>query len=57
MKISGKVTFNTLDVEAGILPIKIILKQILAQFGIKILRKAENNPIEQIMVKNLNRET
>ena len=56
MKISGKVSFNALDVEAGILPIKIRLKQILAQFGIKILRKAENNPIKQIMVKNLNRK-
>ena len=56
MKISGKVSYNALDVEAGILPIKIRLKQILAQFGIKILRKAESNPIKQIMVKNLNRE-
>ena len=35
---------------------KIRLKQILAQFGIKILCKAESNPIKQIIVKNLNRE-
>ena len=32
MKISGKVSFNALDVEAGVLPLKIRLKQILAQF-------------------------
>ena len=56
MKISGKVSFNALDVEAGVLPLKIRLKQILAQFGIKILRKANNNPIKEIILKNLNRE-
>ena len=56
MKISGKVSFNALDVEAGVLPLKIRLKQILAQFGIKILRKPNNNPIKEIILKNLNRE-
>ena len=56
MKISGKVSFNALDVEAGVLPLKIRLKQILAQFWIKILRKADNNPIKQIMLKNINGE-
>ena len=54
--ISGKVSHNALDVEAGILPIKIRLKQILAQFGVKILRKPNEDPIKQIIVQNLRRE-
>ena len=45
-----------LDVEAGILPIKIRLKQILAQFGIKLLRKSNSNPLKIIMSNNLRRK-
>ena len=56
MKISGQVSFNALDVEAGILPIKIRLKQILAQFGIKLLRKSNSNPLKIIMSNNLRRK-
>ena len=35
---------------------KIRLKQLLAQFGVEILRKADNNTIKKIMLNNLNRE-
>ena len=57
MKIKGKVSYNALDVEAGILPIKIRLKQILAQFGIKLLRKSDNNPIKILLTNNLSRKS
>ena len=57
MRMKGKVSYNALDVEAGVLPIKIRLKQILAQFGLKILRKSDNNPIKSLLTKNLSRET
>ena len=35
MKIIGKFSFDALDIEAGVNPLKIRLKQILAQFRIK----------------------
>ena len=57
MRMKGKVSYNALDVEAGVLPIKIRLKQILAQFGLKILRKSDNNSIKSLLTKNLSRET
>ena len=57
MKIKGKVSYNALDVEAGVIPIKIRLKQILAQFGIKLLRKPDNHPLKILLSNNLSRHT
>ena len=56
MKIKDKLSYNALDVEAGIIPIKIRLKQIIAQFGIKILRKPDHDPIKLLLAKNLDRQ-
>ena len=53
MRMKGKVSYHALDAEAGVLPIKIRLKQIFAQFGLKLLRKSDNNSMKSLLAKNL----
>ena len=55
MRMRGQVSYEALNVEAAILPIKLRLKQILTQYGCKIIQKDENSYLKSTMLKNLNR--
>ena len=54
-KIKGKFSFNALNVEAGILPIKLRLKQILCNFALRILRKDDSDYFRTCLTDNIQR--
>ena len=56
LQLKGKTSYTALDVETEILPIRLRLKQTLALFGWKLLRKADNNKLKSIMTLNLERK-
>ena len=56
LQLKGKTSYTALDVETGIIPIRLRLKQTLALFGWKLLRKADNNKLKSIMTLNLERK-
>ena len=54
-QLKGKVSFNALNVEANILPIKLRLKQILCNFACRIMRKDHPNYFKACLQNNINR--
>ena len=56
LQLKGQTSYNAQDVEAGVLPIRLRMKQILALFGCKLLRKEDNNKLKSIMTNNLERK-
>ena len=55
-RIKGKMSFNALNVEAGILPIKLRLRQILCNFACRIMRKDSENYFKTCLTKNIHRQ-
>ena len=53
LNIKGSTSYNALDVEAGVLPIRIRLKQVLANYGCKLMRKTDSNNLKVIIMNNL----
>ena len=52
-QLKGKVSFNALNVEANILPIKLRLKQILCNFACRIMRKDHSNYFKTCLQNNM----
>ena len=56
LRVKGQYSFTALDIEAGIVPIKMRLRQILCNFACRIMRKNGNNYFNIVMTKNLQRQ-
>ena len=56
LHIKGSTSYNALDVEAGVVPIRLRLKQVLANFGCKLLRKQDTSTLKVIMDQNFQRK-
>ena len=57
LQIKGQVSFNALNVECGILPIKLRLNQQLAHFVCKIFRKNDGDEIKKMLTENMQRNS
>ena len=56
LHIKGSTSYNALDVEAGVVPIRLRLKEVLANFGCKLLRKQDTSTLKVIMDQNFQRK-